>query len=60
MQAKWNPEKNHYELVLTEKELGVNIFALTCAKYETKDETVAELQKAFLDLNKAGVVEKKN
>lgn len=58
MQAKWNPEKKHYELVLTEKELGVNIFALTCAKYETKDEEVGKLQKAFLDLNNAGEVGK--
>jgi hypothetical protein len=57
MQAKWNHEKKHYELVLSEKELGINIFALTCAKYETKDAAVAALQKEFLDLNNAGVVD---
>jgi hypothetical protein len=57
MQAKWNHEKRHYELVMTEKELGVNIFGLTIAKYETKDAAVAALQKEFLNLNNAGVVE---
>lgn len=56
MKASWNPAQKKYQIEMTEKELGVLIFALTCAKYETKDPAVAELQKAYLNLNSSGAV----
>ncbi|MFY3741613.1 MAG: hypothetical protein HMLIMOIP_002071 [Candidatus Nitrosomirales archaeon] len=57
MYAVWNITKRAYEITMTEHELGVNIFALTVAKYETHDAAVATLQKEFLNLNNAGKLE---
>ena len=51
MKAVWSNKKKTYEIEMSEKELGVLIFGLTVARYETKDAGVAVLQEEFLDLN---------
>lgn len=50
MKAYWNTEDKCYGIQYTERELGTLIFALTVAKYETHDATVAELQENMLDV----------
>lgn len=56
MDAKWNAEKKQYEIFFSERELGILLFSLVIAKYETGDAAVADLQKALLNLNSIGSV----
>lgn len=53
MIAKWSNEKKVYEIEFTERDLGVLLFALTVARYETGDKEVIQLLKQLTNLNNA-------